>query len=549
MSNFRGLLSRFRDKEEFYFYDKFSPVNPGFPSATPSPTPTITPTTSITPTPSITPTSSITPTPTSSVSPTPSITPTITATLTPTPSITASITPTPSFTPTPTPSPSPPPFEDFYTYIIDTSITSGGSATDREISGSTTNTLQYRVPKVRWTGSPGYTILWGDGTQNTYTDYTRYVKTYAASGQYTIKITPSTSSGKIISIEHWGVTNTQSDAIKVTEVTYWGNNKVDYGEFNINHFERCHSLTTLPSTTQPSFISTEGSMSGWFKMASAFNQDIGGWDTSNVVDMSSAFEGYYNGVRWLDAAFNQDIGNWDVSNVTDMSSMFRYNRNFNNGSNTNPIDDWVTSGVTTTQYMFERTEDFNRAIGKWNMSNNLNLRDMFAHSVSFNQNIGGWDVSSGDVNGMFEDAQAFNNGGSSSINNWDITAFNQAMSDIFRDAIAFNQPVGDWDVSQQSLFRNTFRDATSFNQSLANWVLDDNYISPLSPFTSMLDNCGMSQANYDATLIGWAALPNPPQNITIGVNGLTYTNSGSALAARNTLITTYGWTFVGDTGI
>ena len=46
-----------------------------------------------------------------------------------------------------------------------------------------------------------------------------------------------------------------------------------------------------------------------FYKASAFNQDIGSWNTAQVTDMIDMFSSA--------SAFNQDIGSWNTAQVTD----------------------------------------------------------------------------------------------------------------------------------------------------------------------------------------------------------------------------------------
>ena len=79
--------------------------------------------------------------------------------------------------------------------------------------------------------------------------------------------------------------------------------------------------------------------------------------------------------------------------------------------------------------------------------------------------------------------------------------------------------------------------ATAFNQDIGAWE-----VSNVTNMESMLDNSGISTANYDAILQGWAA-QTVQNNINLGAGGLFYCN---AEAERQSLIDNFGWTIEGD---
>jgi surface protein len=88
-----------------------------------------------------------------------------------------------------------------------------------------------------------------------------------------------------------------------------------------------------------------------------------------------------------------------------------------------------------------------------------------------------------------------------------------------------------------------FDNATAFDQNLGNWN-----VSQVTNMNGMLNNITLSTANYDATLIGWDG-----QMLHSGINlnagSSTYSTGGAADAAHAHLISNFGWTISDGGGI
>ena len=73
------------------------------------------------------------------------------------------------------------------------------------------------------------------------------------------------------------------------------------------------------------------------------------------------------------------------------------------------------------------------------------------------------------------------------------------MSYMFENSTTFNQLL-DWDTSNVMSMMNMFTGATNYNQSLGGWN-----IMNVSAMDDIFNGIGMTEATYEATLIGWAS--------------------------------------------
>jgi len=223
----------------------------------------------------------------------------------------------------------------------------------------------------------------------------------------------------------------------------------------------------------------------------------------NLANCRSFYGMFYDAVN-----FNSDISHWDVSNIKNMSETFYGCRSFNQ-----PLNDWDVSGVTDFQGMFYDAQVFNQDLNEWDLSSAEDLSFMFEDAIAFNRDIGDWDLSTVTrINGMFS------------------------------GATMFNQDLSGWDVSMVTNMRSMFKDAVSFDQNLGDWD-----ITSVTSMDSMFTRAGLSTANYDSTLEGWATdngssfdgVDEVPQNIILDAGTSTYCNSESY---RSLLVADYGWT-------
>ena len=295
-----------------------------------------------------------------------------------------------------------------------------------------------------------------------------------------------------------------------------------------------------------SWNTTSLSLTTYMFAGTPFNQDISGWDVSNMTTMQEIFYGAF--------AFNQDISSWDVSNVINMASMFYGATTFNQ-----PLNTWNTSSVNIMASMFISANAFNQDLSGWDTSNVTTMREMFltkgmassgaSGTTALELSLNSWDVSNvTDMYRMFESV----NWGNPDITNWNTQSV-QNFQRFMQSSSSFNRDLSGWNTSSATNMSAMFGYGNSQPGNISSWDIDQ-----ATNFTNfMFGNTGLSIADYDAVLVSWenqlqVAYPGgvgytPIISINFGVS--QYFLGTAAETARTSLINTYGWTITDGGGI
>ncbi|MCK0159719.1 BspA family leucine-rich repeat surface protein [Allomuricauda sp. F6463D] len=135
-----------------------------------------------------------------------------------------------------------------------------------------------------------------------------------------------------------------------------------------------------------------------------------------------------------------------------------------------------------------------------------------------------------DLSGMFYNAKSFNG----DISSWDVSTVTN-ISFVFYLAEAFNIDISGWDVGNVTDMSFMFNLATSFNQNLGAWN-----IGSITDMSFMFDESGLSPQNFTATLVGWEAADNTPNDITLGADNIQLCDV-DGVPAYDSLDNNYNW--------
>lgn len=379
--------------------------------------------------------------------------------------------------------------------------------------------FQLPIPSATPTGGGnlGFLVSWGDGSSDVI-DASNYngaaaTHTYGSSGTKIIKISGA--------VRGWSFGSFPTEAAKLEQINNWG----DFRFTETQTFKDCTNLQIIDAPDTPRF--DQPNMFQTFRSCTKMSRinNIKNWNVQPITNMSSFFYECTGIKTGATVGGNADISNWDVKNVTKYDFMFSFcdDMNFHMFK-----VDTSSAGVNiTARSMFQACDVFNNDgfsdMNNWDTSKIVNTSFMFSAATSFNQDISNWEVKN-------------------------ITNMSQMFAGNSGSPMAFNQPIGPWDTSSVQVMNNIFTLCNSFDQDLSNWDLTtiNNHNNTLSVMTQAIGSFGLSTANYDAMLIAWdgpggsTPYPNMPSGSILNFGSSQYTGSGAAATAHGNLSTKWG---------
>jgi len=215
-------------------------------------------------------------------------------------------------------------------------------------------------------------------------------------------------------------------------------------------------------------------MSDMFYNASVFNQDISGWNVSNVsikppLDFStgSALTAA-NTPIWFPIVL--DTNNVTIKYVGSSSLVPSSSALFIEANPRGTGNEWF---AVVKDGMKQAITDYAKGLSG---SSTPFTPSGQSSPVPFNNIV---TTLMTDMSYMFANATVFNQ----PLNSWDVSAVTN-MSVMFGGAAAFNQPLNSWNVSNVTSMDFMFYNATVFNQDISGWNVSSVSPKPPSDFST-----------------------------------------------------------------